>query len=88
MRRTQIQLDEKTHELVRAEAFRRGVSIAALVREALDEHLGLQPVPRWRIEDFKSVASGRSEPSPFDPISENHDAALAEDLWREHHDPA
>lgn len=78
MRRTQIQLDERTHSLVRNRAHERGISMAALIREAVEAHLEPVPRRRMRFEDLTFVASGRSEPSQFDPISENHDDALAE----------
>ena len=54
MRRTQIQLDEATYELLRRRAFEQGVSISALVREALREHLSIGRAPR-RLQDFISL---------------------------------
>lgn len=85
MRRAIIQLDEPVYTRLREEAAaRQRVSIAAVVRQALDQHL-LQKTPRkLTIEDFKSVASGRSKPSRWDPMSVNHDAVLAHDLYIEH----
>ena len=41
---------------------------------------------KWKppkFEDFTFIASGRSEPSDEDPISENHDETLAKDLYEE-----
>lgn len=78
MKRTQVQLDEATYELLRQKAFERGVSMSALLREVLREHLGARPTPR-RIEDFSFIGSGRSEQGDLAPVSERHDEALAED---------
>ena len=38
MKRTQIQLDEPTWEVLRERAFRQKSSVAALIREMLHEH--------------------------------------------------
>lgn len=43
VRRTQIYLDEAQQEALRAIARRRGVTVAAVIREILDAHLGLGP---------------------------------------------
>lgn len=82
MRRTQVQLDEATYHVVRAKAFERGVSMAALIREMLQQQLATKPPRRRRLEDFTFIGSGRSEPSGLDPISERHDEALAEDFMQ------
>lgn len=82
MKRTQVQLDEATYQLLRNKAFQRGISQAALIREVLQEYLGASPVRPRRLEDFTFIGSGRSRKSKFDPISERHDGALAEDLAR------
>lgn len=36
-----------------------------------------------RLEELTFIGAGRSEPSPLDPISENHDEAWAEDLYHD-----
>ena len=77
MKRTQIQLDEQIYRRLRDEAHAQHTSIAALVREALQEHLGLHPRKR-RMEDFTFVGSGCSEQGDLEPVSERHDEALAE----------
>ncbi|HXH04963.1 MAG TPA: hypothetical protein VNI83_00070 [Vicinamibacterales bacterium] len=60
MKRTVIQPDERTHELLRRRACERRASMAALVRETLAAALEA-PAPRRRtIRDFRSVAIGRS----------------------------
>lgn len=82
MKRTQIQLDEATYELLRRKAFDRGISMAALLRDMLREHLGSPPMHRRRLEDFRFVGFARSEQGELAPVSERHDEALAEDLAR------
>lgn len=76
MKRMQIQLDEATCELLRRRALERGVSMSALLREVLREHLGAGHAPR-RLEDFRFVGSGRSEQGDLAPVSERHDELLA-----------
>ena len=80
MKRTQVQLDEPTYKSMRAAAYERGISMAALIREALHEYLGVAPGAAGRVEDFSFIASGRSSQSGLEPISERHDEALAEDF--------
>jgi hypothetical protein len=81
MKRTQIQLDEATYELLRQKAFERGVSMSALLREVLGEQLGSSRAPR-RLEEFRFIGSGRSKQGHLAPVSERHDEALAEDMAR------
>ena len=77
---TQLQLDEPIYQLLRARAFQRAVSMAAMFRELLHRQLGVGTGAPRRVEDFKYVASGESLPSNLDPVSERHDEALAEGL--------
>lgn len=78
MKRTQVQLDEGTYEQLRRQAFERGISIAALIRETLHEQLGTRSPSRRRLDDFHFIASGCSQQSGQEPISERHDEALSE----------
>ncbi len=80
MKRTQIQLEDETYQLLRRRAFEEGKSISAVVREILETGLRPRAKRRLRIEDFTWVGAGKSEPSPLDPISEHIDEALAEDF--------
>ena len=80
MKRTQLQLDDRTYQLLRRKAFEQGVSMAAVVRDALAQFLSAAPMGRRTVEDFDFVAAGRSAQSPSAPISERHDEALAEDF--------
>lgn len=82
MVRTQIQLDEDQARRLRALAARRGVSIARLVREALDAHLrgGAVEDPAERRRRALTVI-GRFRSGRHD-VARRHDAYLAEDLGR------
>ena len=80
MKRTQLQLDEPTYQLLRRKAFEEGMSMAAFIREILHGYLNTAPQRPKQLKDFKFIGSGRSQPSPLDPISERHDEALAEDF--------
>ena len=80
MRRTQVQLDEATYEFVQRRALSEGKSVAAVIREALEQ----RPTPpihrRMTVDDFTFIGSGRSKPTAPHPLSERHDEALAEDF--------
>ncbi len=80
MKRTQIQLDDATHEAVRRRAFEQGRSMASIVRETLAEAFGTRRArPRRTIEDFTFVGKGSDPTPPQDvPVSEDHDRWYAE----------
>ncbi len=80
MKRTQIQLEEATYEILRRRAFEQGVSMAALLREALVDYLGVKPEKRRSLREFGFVGSGESKQSELAPVSERHDEALTEDF--------
>jgi len=74
MRRLMIQADEALLDRARSRAADRGVSVAQVVRDALERELGpAEPVPEVRCgESFRSGkgdlarrASDDYEPSPF-----------------------
>jgi hypothetical protein len=77
MKRTQIQLDESTFAQLRELSYRREVSVAQLIREAIDMAYGTAP-RAIRDGDLGFVGGGRSQQSPLRPVSEDHDAALEE----------
>lgn len=82
MIRTQIQLDEATHALVKQRAYAENKSLAAVVRDALTQYLtspGGRPNGMGRLT---FIGSGRSEPGGPSPLSERHDEALDEDYAR------
>ena len=78
VKRTQIQLDEKTYAAVRHKAFALRRSMSAVVRETLAAALKVGRTPATVIEDLKFVGAGRSRQPHGRPVSERHDAALAE----------
>lgn len=81
MRRTQVQLDERTYEMLRREAFERGRSMSSLVREYLARSMGSAPSRRRRsIKAFTFIGAGHSRQGRLAPVSERHDAAMAEAL--------
>lgn len=80
MKRTQLQLDDKIYELLRRKAFDENVSIASVVRRALESYLTERRTKRPSIESFTFIGSGHSEPEGNGPISERHDDALAKDF--------
>ncbi len=78
MKRTQLQLDDKIYELLRRKAFEENVSMASLVRRALESYLTEQQTERPGIEAFTFIGSGHSKQDVDGPVSERHDDALAE----------
>ena len=87
MKRTQVQLDDRTYEALRRCAYEQGRSMSAVVRETLAEALGTARPrqKRLRLKDFRFVWAGRSRQGKLAPVSERHDEALAEAIekrWR------
>ncbi len=80
MKRTQLQLDEVTYQKLRGKAFREGVSMAHVIREAVAEYLTEAPRQHALMERYSFIASGRSTGPRSQRISEMHDEALAEDF--------
>ena len=76
MKRTQLQLDDDIYQMLRTQAYEEGVSIAGLVRKILRKHFFDAPNRSRNLQDFSFIASGRSEITDIDPISERHDEAL------------
>jgi hypothetical protein len=75
MRRLLIQVDEETHQVLKARALRERRSVADLVRESIAMN---RPNDAARsIGDFSFVGSGSSTADRKDRTSENHDRALA-----------
>ena len=80
MKRTQIQLDEKTHAAVRRAAYEQGRSMASVIRETLAEAFGTRAArgrKRWKLT---FVGIGRGGVAPGGPVSERHDEAIAADV--------
>lgn len=79
MLRTQISLTPEQMERARSEAARRGTSLAALVREALDRHLNETSEAQVREVARAAVGGFRSG---HHSTSARHDDALAgEERW-------
>jgi hypothetical protein len=80
MRRVQIQLDERTYEAMRRRAFERRQSLAAAIRELLQERLEARPRKRrLTMKDFPWI--GAIKTGKRDNVSERHDEILGEGPW-------
>ena len=82
MIRTQIQLDETTYALAKQRAYAENKSLAAIVRDALDQYLMPSTKQPTGLDGFTFIGSGRSGADTPYPLSERHDEALAEDFAR------
>ena len=78
MIRTQIQLNETTHRLLKNRAHSENRSMSALVRDAVNQYLQTPPRRKLTLKDFKFIGSGRSDSNGPRPLSTRHDDALAE----------
>ncbi len=82
MVRTQIQLSEKTAEKLKALAAERGVSMAELVRESVEQYLAQAPMITFDERRRRAIAAaGRFRAGETD-LAEKHDSYLAEDLGK------
>jgi predicted DNA-binding protein len=77
MRRTQVQLTEQQNQRLRRISQERNVSIAELVREAIDAHFANGDPLVLRARAIASIGGGHSG---LHNISERHDDYLAEDF--------
>jgi len=75
MIRTQVQLTEEQARALKREAAQRGVSIAEIIRQALDQHLSQTPSDARRQRAMRSIGGYRSGRRD---VSDDHDAHLAE----------
>ena len=79
MKRTSVQFDEDMYEKLRQRASEQKKSLASVVRELVAKGLNEGKRKKYRtLEDFSFVGSGFSKRGRLAPISERHDAALAE----------
>ena len=79
MKRTLIQFDEETYEALRRRAYEQGRSVSAVTRELVVKGLGLgKQKNSTRVDQFSFVGAGRSTQGRLAPVSEQHDAALAD----------
>jgi hypothetical protein len=78
MVRTQIQLSEEQHRRLKAEAYRRGMSVSAVLRELVDRSFGeAETDRRAKAEAAWKAFIGCFSDGATD-VSENHDKYLAE----------
>ena len=78
LKRTQVQLEEELYELLRQEAFERGMPISELVRSILRQHLVAGGKPQGSLG---FVGMGESEQGSLAPISERHDETPEGARW-------
>lgn len=63
MRRTQISLEPEQHRRLGEEARRRGMSLAALIRHLIDEHLRAnEPSPEDPLDSITGIGKGGGSP--------------------------
>jgi predicted transcriptional regulator len=77
MVRTTVKLADEVDARLRHEAERRGMTVSSLVREAIEEHLGVRPGRRRLL----SAGAGRSGLSD---VSDRIDEILAAELGSSH----
>jgi Arc/MetJ-type ribon-helix-helix transcriptional regulator len=75
MIRTQVQLSEQQARALKEVASARGVSIAEVIRQALDKHLGDQATESRRQRAVQAVGGYRSGRHD---VSESHDSHVAD----------
>ncbi len=77
MHRLQVQLEEEVYQLLRQEAFVRGVSISELVRRIVRRYLEAGGGEASGVS-LSFVGMGESTQGRLAPVSERHDEALWE----------
>lgn len=80
MIRTQISLTEEQMRRLRAEARRRHVAIAAVVRDAVDRMVPVDPEGRRARWERALQAAGRFDSGTGD-VASDHDAIAGETRW-------
>ncbi len=76
--RLQILLDDERHEKVTQAARQRGVSVAAVIREAIDQ---LPTDPARRRAAIEAILSAEPMPVPDDPADLRRELADARDRF-------
>ena len=79
-------MEERLYKALRTRAFEKRQSLASVVREALEAHLDYQAQAKGHpsvLDDL--VGIGRSKKVAAEPVSLNHDEALAQDIEQEIH---
>jgi antitoxin component of RelBE/YafQ-DinJ toxin-antitoxin module len=78
MVRTQVQLTEKQYEALRNVAAREGISMAEVIRRALDRVAGMNSLPNREELRKRAMAAIGSFHSDVTDLSTRHDDYLAE----------
>jgi len=71
--RTQIQLTDNQARELKRWAQERGVSMAMVIREAVDEHLRRRGRPAWDDLVAQAIAAAGTERSGTGDVAERHD---------------
>lgn len=79
MLRTQIQLTDEQVEALRRRSRRENVSVAELVRRAIDAFTRTEPPSHWELRDRACRAAGRFASGERD-TSDRHDEVFVESL--------
>jgi hypothetical protein len=75
--RTQIYLDPEKHAKLIAEARERGISLAALLREVVDEHVS-EKAPRYDERSWDALIGIVDDDGPPSDIAKHKDEYIAE----------
>lgn len=81
MVRTQIQLTETQAKILRELAAKKGVSMAELVRQSVDNYLQTNQPDKYTLAERAKEAAGRFNVNTKD-LARHHDHYLAEDLGK------
>lgn len=80
MKRILVQLDDESHSSLRKKAYEERRSIASIIRDSVAVTLGGERAATSGKREFRFVGAGRSRQTGPLPVSEAHDAALAESV--------
>ncbi len=83
MHTIRLLVDDYVYRLALQKANAEGVSLEAVVRDALEQDLTDSQRRPLSLEDLGFVGIGRSDGGDSSPVSENHDEALARALEEE-----
>ena len=84
MVRTQVQLTEKQFQALKRVAARERVSMAEVIRRALDRAIAMESLPDREEIKRRAIAAIGSCHSGIPDLAERHDEYWAEDMARDH----